>query len=219
MDRNRQRGFTLIELLVAMAIASMLMAVVAVAFTGQSKSYNSQQDIISLQQDMRSALLFLANEIRMAGYDPAGKDAKILVANATTFQFSQDLNGDGDTNDANEIIKYVKSGTGALGRATGVAGVPQPVADNIDQLAYQYYLDDNTWTQTPVDLEQIRAVKIMILGHSDRETAGVADTTVFKPPLEPPAVSPIWTPATPGKYHWRMMSLVVQCRNMQFKKG
>ena len=70
MEDIRQKGFTLIELMVAMAISGMLMAVVAMAYTGQSRSNTTVQDVSSLQQDMRSALQIMAREIRMAGYDP-----------------------------------------------------------------------------------------------------------------------------------------------------
>ena len=89
MEDNRQKGFTLIELMVAMAISGMLMAVVVMAFTGQSKSNNSVQDVTSLQQDLRSALQLMAGEIRMAGYDPTGKaGSAILTADGTTLKFS-----------------------------------------------------------------------------------------------------------------------------------
>ena len=150
MEDNRQKGFTLIELMVAMAISGMLMAVVAMAFTGQSKSYNSGQDIASLQQDMRSALDLMAQEIRMAGYDPTGSaDAKISIATSTNLRFTKDIgdgaggDSDGDTADANEDIRYAINTNNSLGRETGGAGGLQPIAENIDQLTYEYLLDDD----------------------------------------------------------------------------
>ena len=224
MEDIRQKGFTLIELMVAMAISGMLIAVVAMAFTGQSKSYNAGQDVASLQQDMRSALELMAQEIRMAGYDPTGSaDAKISIATSTDLRFTKDISdgaggdSDGDTADANEDIRYAINTSNDLGRETGGGGGLQPIAENIDQLRYEYLVDNDTWTQTPTDLKKIRAVKIMILGHSARETAGAVDTSTFDPPLESATVH--WKPATPGRYHWRMASLVVQCRNIQIKSS
>ena len=230
---NRQKGFTLIELMVAMAISGMLMAVVAMAYTGQNKSNNAVQDISSLQQDMRSALQLMAREIRMAGYDPTGDaDAGIVLATSTDFQFTLDINdgaggdSDGATDGVDEDIRYAINTSGDLGREVvgGATGL-RPVTENIDQLMYEYYLENGAWTQTPTagELDKIRAVKIIIRGHSARQTAGTVDTSTFTPPIEtvvPPAVVPTppdWTPATPGNFHWRMMSLIVQCRNLKIK--
>lgn len=225
MEGTGKNGFTIIELVVAMALTSMLIAVVAMAFTGQSRSYNTQQDVVSLQQDLRSALQLIAKEIRMAGYDPTGNaNAAIVTANATNLRFTQDIGGgvggvsDGDTSDANEDVRYAISTSGALGRETGGAGGLQPVAENIDRLAFEYYMDNGTWTQAPAaaDLDDIRAVKIMVLGHSDKQSAGAVDNSVFRPPVAS-GTAPIWTPATTGNFHWRMMSIIVQCRNIQIK--
>ena len=221
MEDIRQKGFTLIELMVAMAMSGMLMALVAMAYTGQSRSNTTVQDVSSLQQDMRSALQVMAREIRMAGYNPKGAGAKIESATASDLRFTEDIDNDG-TIGSGEDIRYAINTNGALGRETGGGGGLQPVAENIDNLAYEYLLDDNTtWTQTPTDLTKIRAVKIIILGHSARETAGAVDTSTFIPPLATPVVSPAvapdWTPANPGRYHWRLMSLIVQCRNLQIK--
>ncbi len=225
MEDVRQKGFTLIELMVAMAISGMLMAVVAMAYTGQSRSNTTVQDVSNLQQDMRSALQLMAREIRMAGYDPTGNaNAGITTATATNFRFTEDTGdgtpggaGDGDLGDANEDIRFAINTNNALGRETGGGGGLQPIAETINQVMFEYYLENKTWTQTPTaaELDKIHAVKIIVLGRSARESAGAGDTTTFIPPLNNPTVN--WTPANPGRYHWRMMSLIVQCRNLQIK--
>lgn len=215
MEDIREKGFTLIELMVAMAIAGMLMAVVAMAYTGQSRSNNAVQDMASLQQDLRGALQLMASEIRMAGFNPTGATGaaapQILTANAATFRFSFDIDEDGVIG-VGEDIRYAINTNGALGRETGGAGGLQVIADNVDQLAFEYFLENETWTQTPADLEDIRAVRIVVLGHSARETVGSTDNTTFTPPLDSVVLD--WTPAVPGRFHWRMMSLIAQCRNL-----
>jgi type IV pilus assembly protein PilW len=225
MERqNRQSGFTLVELMVAMGVSSFLLAGMVMAFTGQSRSYNTQQEITVLQEDIRACLSMMTSEIRMAGYDPTTTaDAKILLANATEFQFSLDITddadtgpSDGDTGDANEIIRYKINTEGSLGRATG-AGTLQPLAENTEQLSFEYLIKlvPETWTQTPTaaDLEKIRAVKIVVLARTARQTSSTTDTSTFIPPIDGTPLD--WTPATPGKYQRRMMSVVVQCRNIQ----
>jgi type IV pilus assembly protein PilW len=221
---NSQSGFTLVELMIAMVISGVLLAGMVMAFTGQSRSYNTQQEITVLQEDIRASLSMMTSEIRMAGFDPTTTaDAKILLANATELQFSQDItdnagtgSGDGDTGDANEIIRYKINTKGSLGRATG-AGTLQPLAENTEQLGFEYLINltPETWTQTPTakDLEKIRAVKIVVLARTFRQTSSTTDTSAFIPPIDGTPLD--WTPATPGKYQRRMMSVVVQCRNIQ----
>lgn len=215
-----QSGFTLIELLIAMAISLVLLAGMVMAFSGQSRSYNTQQEITALQEDLRASLDMMSSEIRLAGYDPTkGANAKVIKATGTEFQFTSDITddagtgpGDGDTDDGNENIRYALSAANSLGRDTG--GGLQPLAENIEHLAFEYLMDDGTWTPAPAltDLEDIRAVKIAVMGRTPRETSSATDTSAFKPPL---AAAPDWTPATPGKFQRRMMSVVVQLRNQQ----
>ena len=218
---NNQSGFTLVELMISMAVSSVLLAAMVMAFTGQSSSYNTQEEITALQEDVRAAMDLMSSEIRMAGYNPTGNaDSQILLATGTQFQFTQDITddagtgaSDGDTDDANENIRYAINTNNSLGRETGGAGGLQPIAENITNLAFEYLLDDGTWTQAPTNLKKIRAVKISILGRTPRQTSSATDTSAFKPPLSSTASD--WTPAAPGKYQWRMMSVVVQCRNQQ----
>ncbi len=61
-------------------------------------------------------------------------------------------------------------------------------------------------------LEQIRAVKIIILGSARPSAFAETDTTVYRPPLEGSGAGTTWTPAA-GTGYKRMMSVVVQCRN------
>lgn len=218
VNNNGQSGFTLSELMIAMAISLVLLAGMVMAFSGQSRSYNTQQEITALQEDLRASLNLMSSEIRLAGYDPTkGADAKVVKASGTEFQFTLDITddpgtggADGDTDDANETIRYALSAANSLGRDTG--GGLQPLAENIENLAFEYLMDDGTWTQAPADPDDIRAVKIAVMGRSARQTSSASDSSDFKPPL---GAAPDWTPATPGKFQRRMMSVVVQLRNQQ----
>lgn len=215
LKNNGQSGFTLIELMISMAISLVLLAGMVMAFTAQSRSYNTQQEITPLQEDIRASLSLMSSEIRLAGYDPTrNAGAKIEKATGTEFQFTSDITEDGDTGDGNEDIRYKISTTGSLGRETGGTGGLQPLAENIENLAFDYLMDDGTWTQAPAvaDLGKIRAVKIVVLGRTARQTSTATDYGPFKPPI---SGAPNWTPATPGNFQRRMMSVVVQLRNQQ----
>ncbi len=218
--KNKQSGFTLIELMVTMVVSGILLAAMVMAFTAQSRTYNTQEEVATLQEDLRAALGLMSSEIRMAAYNPTyGANVGITTAIADEFRFAMDLNGDGntgDTDDPNEDIRYGINSNGSLGRDTSGDNENglQPIAENIEQLAFEYLLDDGSWTSTPADTKKIRAVKICILGRTARQTSSTTDNSTFNPPLAT-APSPAWTPTSPGRYQWRMMSVVVQLRNQQ----
>ena len=60
-------GVTLVEMLVYMVIAGMLLALAVTAFLGQNKSYNRQEIIAEIQQNIRGATEQIASDIRFAG--------------------------------------------------------------------------------------------------------------------------------------------------------
>lgn len=104
--RGNQRGFTLIELIIALAIASIVLTGFYRLFVAQVKNQVSQQVELQMLQGARAALLFMAQEIQVAGCNPLSitpvnsatpwTDAnypQILVANKANFQFTRDFTG------------------------------------------------------------------------------------------------------------------------------
>ncbi|HOQ40942.1 MAG TPA: prepilin-type N-terminal cleavage/methylation domain-containing protein [Smithellaceae bacterium] len=71
MNKN---GFTLIELIMAISIGLVIIAAVyALNEMGQRSSASISQKVVT-QQDARAVLDLMAMEIRMASYNPSGKD-------------------------------------------------------------------------------------------------------------------------------------------------
>lgn len=235
-----QSGLTLIELLIAMAIASVLLAAMVMAFHGQSTSYNTQQEITSLQENMWAAMQLMSRDIRMAGYDPLNTAGSAIVsATPTSFESTQDVNENGtivDTSvtpavtDPNEDIAYSLSGT-TLVRT--VDGSNQTVINDITNLAFEYRLATSSGPTTPwtwvwqdfpvsgsaataIQLSSIKVVKICLQGRTKRQTS-IKDTSSYKPPYNTPgALSTYnWTPAAPGRYQYRTMCTEVKIRNRQ----
>ena len=66
-------GFTLIELLIALVISGIISAAMYSAYTSQQKVNQAQDQIVTIQQDLRAGLDMMARELRMAGYDPDKK--------------------------------------------------------------------------------------------------------------------------------------------------
>ena len=77
MNNTANRGFTLVELLVAMAIASIVMAVVVTAYQVQVRGKNTQAALNDMNQTTRAALEVMTNEIRTAGFDTVDPSSAI----------------------------------------------------------------------------------------------------------------------------------------------
>ena len=129
-------GFSLVELMVAMAVSGIVLASIYQVYSTQLKTYTTQQQIVEMQQSMRAIIYMMEREIRMAGYAPAGGlggagNPIFSIARADDLQYNIDINGDRDSDDSGEIVRYQMS-NGQLFRG-GVL-----VADNIDTLEIAY---------------------------------------------------------------------------------
>jgi type IV pilus assembly protein PilW len=113
---RNNRGFTLVEMMISVAIFGIVMTGIYQTYDSQQKTYIIQEHVIDMQQNHRTALYFLGQELRMAGYDPtskagvstAGIDSPgFNTAKIAEFEITMDLDGDRDVPMAqNEIIRY-----------------------------------------------------------------------------------------------------------------
>jgi prepilin-type N-terminal cleavage/methylation domain-containing protein len=66
------RGVTLIELLIALIISSVLIAALYRIFIDQQRTYTVQEQVVDMQQNVRTAVNRMMSEIRMAGFGGVG---------------------------------------------------------------------------------------------------------------------------------------------------
>lgn len=66
---SKARGVTLIELLVALVICSVVIAAIYRVFIAQSRAYVVQDQVVEVQQNIRSAMEMVVRDLRMAGFD------------------------------------------------------------------------------------------------------------------------------------------------------
>jgi type II secretory pathway component PulJ len=111
---GRSAGFTLVDILVGLGLAAVIMVIVVGIFTTMAKSYTTQNVAADVQQITRAAVELMAQEIRMAGFDPSGgahaaivnnfdeasgfneaHDGNIAPTDATHFAFTVDADMDG----------------------------------------------------------------------------------------------------------------------------
>ena len=65
-----KKGVTLIELLVALVISGIVVAGIYRVFTAQTRAYTVQEQVVDVQQNIRSVMELMLRDIRMAGYKP-----------------------------------------------------------------------------------------------------------------------------------------------------
>jgi len=178
-------GYSLVELLITIAITGIVMAAVYSAYNTQQKSYANQEQIATMQQNIRAAMYYMEREIRLAGYDPTGDaNATIITASPSSINFTVDLNSNGyaGPSDANEDITFgfsntddadldgiADNGAAALGRNTG--GGFQPLADNIHAFGFAYAFDNNNDGQLDMD-----AAPNSVIWAIDSDGDGLLDT-------------------------------------------
>ena len=207
-------GFTLIELMVALALTSIIMAGIMAAYISQLKSHITQQTIVEMQQNLRSAMQHMEKEIRMAGYDDPNKTsvASLTTVLANTFGFTMDLNDDGDVSDSNETVTYTLAantgGTQCLMRNTGGGNIP--IAENIEALNFVYL--DRFRVPTNVAMD-VRSVQITIVAKSSRVNPGLfniqTDNQVYRNQQ-----GAVVLPAMNDTFRRMAITTDIKCRNL-----
>lgn len=223
-------GFTLVEVLVAVAISGILITGIYSAFEVQQDSFLIQDQVAEMQQNLRAGVSFMAQEIRMAGYDPERSGtAGITTATAGTFAFTHvadndgidNDNADGD-NDSNtgadepgelrtlqyDLYDAYGDGDQDLGRTVGATR--DVIAENFDRMEFSYLLEDDTVTTAPTaaQLEDIRAVRIALLARTDNPARDYTDTNTYTTPA-----GTVWGPFN-DPIRRRFQVVTVKCRNM-----
>jgi len=137
--------------MVAMTIGLIVLAAIYNIFTVQNKSFDVEEQITEMQQNARAAMDIMTREIRMAGYDSnSNAPAKIVTATASTLSFYLDVPNDNTT-----ITYAFDSGQKKITR-TESGGGAQPLAENIQAMAFTYYDVNGNVTATAADIRQIK---------------------------------------------------------------
>jgi len=199
--KDNNHGFSLIELVVAMAVTGVVVGAVYSVYHAQQRSYNTQQEIVEMQQNIRAAMQLMEREIRMAGYTPFEESGSgIQNAAADSVRFTMDIhdgmdndadgrtdesdeigNGDDDTTDTGEDITYFiadPDGDGVfdLFRRDASSGADQILAKNVDALNLVYLNNAGSATS---DLNQIRSVQVTMVVRTARPDRGYNNSTIY----------------------------------------
>ena len=163
--KNKERGFTLVELLIAMTIGLIILTALSSTFLLQRDIYDDQEQIVEMVQTTRAAMDMMSGEIRMAGYDPKGTmqrsdptGAKFvgIPYDANKLEIYADLNGDEDTDEPNEYIKYTMDSDFPFEIRRDTGGGRQEFALNIQSFTFDYFDSNGNSTTTTANIRQIK---------------------------------------------------------------
>jgi len=163
--KNKESGFTLVELLIAMTIGLIILTALSSTFLIQRDAYDDQEQIAEMVQNARAVMDMMTREIRLAGYDPTGTmqrsnptnaDFVGIPYNANKLEIFADLNGDADTDDTNEYIKYTMDSDYPFEIRRDTGGGRQEFALNIQSFPFVYFDSNGNSTTTTANIRQVR---------------------------------------------------------------
>lgn len=133
------RGFTLAELMVALAVASIVLAVITGVYAGLMRSYTTQNAAAEVQQTVRAGIDYMAEDIMMAGFNPRnGSIIAIEEAGSTRIRVRFDRNTDlqDSTPDFGDVAYEFNTADSRIDQTEG--GSTQPYIDNVTNLTFTY---------------------------------------------------------------------------------
>ena len=155
-NRFNSKGITLIELLIALAIFGIVVAGIYRLFTAQSKAYTVQDQVVDVQQSIRSAIEILLRDIRMTGSDDDNINSTITIDNPIVYPLKDDsITVNYEYYDKTDLISPYKKYTVRYWRDVAaqelirqltindVAGPQDILLDNVDAFNLVYGVDTN----------------------------------------------------------------------------
>lgn len=221
--KSLQGGFTIVEILVAVAISGVVMAGIYSAYYSQQRSYETQEKVVAIQQNLRAAMYFMEREIRMAGLDPTKSgNFDIQTATSTTMRFLEDTSDasgtgdpDGTPQDVEDITYFVSTSDMTLQRKIGDDSIII-IAENIEALDFVYLDADGSVIADPTtDIDDIRSVQVAIVARSDKTDPKYTNTQTFKN-LQGTDITTVGGDSYPlnDNYRREILTAQVKCRNI-----
>jgi type IV pilus assembly protein PilW len=166
--KNGQEGLTIIELMVALCLVAVLSLAVFGLMANLRRSYTTQNVAADVQESARAAIDYMAQDIRMAGYDPNAKaDARIEAMTATGLRFTSDRNGNSEIEEIErERVTFTYDSANrrllqTLYEGTAVAAT-EILLGNVNAAAFSYFDQAGTEITDMAEVGEVRTVEIML---------------------------------------------------------
>lgn len=141
-----RKGLTLIELMIVMALSLLLMAAVYGTYNIQKKTSDVQNEVASVQQDLRAVMDIMAKDIRQAGCNPTvapdinnpsiADSCGILAAQSGPISLVMNMDANGDGSTGGERVSFILNGTTLQRNGADLAY-------NVSSFGFSYYDADN----------------------------------------------------------------------------
>ena len=148
--RNRwvfkQKGVTLIELLVALVICGVVIGAIYRLFIVQTRAYTVQDQVVEVQQNVRSTMEILLRDLRMTGYDDDSVASTVAIPTPIPVVANNSITVSYEYNLQRYEVAYWTDASLTLFRQQTVNGVAQPadiLLENVNNLAFTYGVDAN----------------------------------------------------------------------------
>lgn len=138
VQNNKNHGFTLIELLISLAISGLILTAIYNIFISNNIIYLKQNEMVNMEQNLRSAMNLMSQEIRMAGYAPNATFSVGINGTSSeriSFSFYDNYKND-KKNVEYELYDSSSYGKNTLGRT--VDGSKQPLIPNVNDIQFSY---------------------------------------------------------------------------------
>jgi len=173
MKAKNEKGVTLVELLVVLVICGMVAGGIYQVFIAQSKAYTVQDQVVEVQQSVRSAMEILLRDLRMAGYDSDHLLSTVTITSAIANPGDTSLTVNYEYYDKipaqyqKHSVRYWRDGASSrLFRQltiNDVATPQEPLLDNVENLNFTYGVDadDDGALDSWVPADSIGASKVV----------------------------------------------------------
>ena len=148
----KQCGITLIELLIALTILGIVMGGSYRLFVAQSKAYTVQDQVVEVQQGIRSTMEVLLRDLRMAGFDDDSPNSMVTVPNpiiigddSITVSYEYDSTTRYTVSYARDAVnsRIVRQLITLKDDGSSVPGPQEIILENVDALNFTYGVDGN----------------------------------------------------------------------------
>ena len=144
----KQKGVTLIELLVVLVICGIVIGAVYRLFIVQTRAYTVQDQVVEVQQSVRSAMEILLRDLQMTGYDDDSTPAVMITTPIVTPLSDNSIAVGYEYTGQRYRVDYWRDASSILWRQLTIndavpPGQPEILLQNVDNLTFTYGVDTN----------------------------------------------------------------------------